>query len=150
MAFRFRLAQVHRLRKRIEDERALALAQARRSGAALAGRLARLRSDAVSAGGALVTASTRGTSGAELRRLADVVAACRHAAATAVEELALAQARLEAARRRLEAAARDRRVLERLSELQRDVHRRRLEARSQAELDEIGSRRAGRGEPGPR
>lgn len=142
MAFRFRLDPVLRYRKRLEDERAGALSEVSRRRETIARLLDTLRAQAAVAREELVAAGLRGSSGGELRLLAETVAAWHRRAAIVASELTAAQARLEAARARLLEASRDRRVLERLAETQLDRHRRGLEARSQTELDDVAGRYA--------
>ncbi len=140
MAFRFRLDPVLHHRERIEDERAVALSEASRRWEAIARLLDTLRAQAAAAREQLAEAGTRGSTGGELRKIAEVVAACHRRAVIVAGELTAAQAQLEAARERLVAASRDRRVLERLAGIQLDGHRREVDERSQAELDDVALR----------
>jgi flagellar export protein FliJ len=140
MAFRFRLDPVLRYRKRLEDERSVALAEASRRSEALAQLLDTLRARAATAREELAAAGVSGSSGGELRQIAEAIAAFHRRAVVVASELTAARAKLEAARARLVATSRDRRVLERLAETQLDRHRRGAEARSQAELDDVAAR----------
>lgn len=137
MGFRFRLAAVLRHRRRVEEIRALALAGTRRQHGATAARLAAVEDALASGRGALLDAGRRGTTGAELARLADGVATERRRALATADRLRADEAAVETARADLVVAARDHRLVQRLEQLGRARHRAALDAAARRELDDI-------------
>src|SRR5262245_3357558 len=117
--FHFRLASVLSIRRRLEDHRARALAQAGARASAEERTLVGARERLAGDGEALIARLHEGASAPEASRLAGNVAGHRHAAAASIARLAERQAETTAARTALVHAARDRRALERLEDVRR-------------------------------
>ena len=139
-----RLTPVLRLRKRVEESRAIALAVAVRDCAAATRTLQALRAQAELSRRAVITALLSGATvsdtwaDAELARRT-AAAATRQAARVAEEE-----ARVMAARAQVVNAAQERRAVERVLELREDERRHAAGVSEQHRLDDVATTRAAR------
>lgn len=139
MAFRFRLRQVLRLKQRVEDARARALAAAVRRRDAVAERLADLRRQTAAGRESLVAAGLRGALGGELGAMAETVDRGSRWSETTASRLADEQSKVDGARADLVRAAQEREALERLEASQRAAWEREARTREQRRLDDVAS-----------
>jgi flagellar export protein FliJ len=139
MAFRFRLASVLRLRKRVEDVHKLGLAAAaRQRDAAARGRAALVRHTATCRDG-LFLAGQAGSTGGTLRALADAVDESSRWTAVAADRLAVEESHVVEARADLTKAAQERRTIERLGEIGRALYDQQSRETEQRQLDDLAS-----------
>jgi flagellar FliJ protein len=113
MRFRFRLASVRDHRRRIEDARALALAEACRQRDEAVARLTAMEARTQACREAVTVALSGGAAAGTLDLLVRAVEVSAHQAHGAAEAVAGAEAMVERARGELVEAARDRQVLDR-------------------------------------
>lgn len=139
MAFRFRLAPVLRLRKRVEDVRKLGLAAAARTRDAAARRRGELERHTATCRDTLFVTGRAGATGGALRSLADAVDASSRWTAAAGERLASEESRVVAARKDLTKAAQERRTIERLGEIGRALWERESRGVEQRQLDDLAA-----------
>lgn len=139
MAFRFRLAPVLRLRKRVEDARKLGLAAAARTRDTAARRRDELERHTATCRDTLFVTGQEGATGGALRSLADAVDASSRWTAAAGERLASEESRVVAAREDLTKAAQERRTIERLGEIGRALWERESREVEQRQLDDLAS-----------
>ncbi len=139
MAFRFRLASVLRQKKRIEDQRALVLATAASRRDAVAAEHGDLRRQTETYRQALVAAATRGTTGVELRVMAESAHGAWRRARASADRLAVEASNVDVARRELVTAARERHVMEHLEEIHRADFAHRSRLTEQRQLDDLAA-----------
>lgn len=139
MAFRFRLAPVLRLRKRVEDVRKLGLAAAARERDAAARRREALARHTATCRDTLFVTGQDGATGGALRSLADAVDESSRWTAVAADRLATEESRVVAARDDLTKAALERRTIERLAEIGRALYEQESREAEQRQLDDLAS-----------
>jgi flagellar export protein FliJ len=140
MRFRFRLASLLEYRRHRENLERLVLARAVRERDAVAGRLDALRRQSRECRQGLDGLGRQGARGEDLRALAQTVEHFERLAAACARELARHDDDIARARAALIAASRERRVLERLEQTQRDAHRVRQDAAAGREMDDVAGR----------
>jgi flagellar protein FliJ len=143
-AFVFRLTRLLRHRRRVEDQRALAVRRAIEQHEAARAREVSLERAATHAHDALNAECAAGLTGASLRLHADGVRDLRGRASTAAIAAAAEATRVEERRAELIEAARQRRALERLEEIQRAAWQAELNRNDQRVTDDIATSRHGR------
>lgn len=139
MAFDFRLRAVLRVKQRVEDQRAQVVAEAVRQATAAAHALEEAAARCLAARDAVTRASRAGSTGAELRALAQDAETARAEVHTLAERVAVADVAVATARRALLQAAQDRRGLERLQALHRAAWLSAAHGREQRGLDDVAS-----------
>ena len=139
MAFHFRLDQILRHRKRVEDAASLDLARTQQRLVAVKARLAMLSGEAAASTQALVVTAGQGSTGLELGRLARAIEGLHGQSARCAVEIAAQRERVDGAREELVKAARAYRILQRLEESARAAHASRIETLEQRQTDEMAS-----------
>jgi flagellar FliJ protein len=139
MRFRFRLSSVRDHRRRVEDARALTLAEACRARDAAVAHLHATEARTAACREALTVALAGGAASGTLNLLVRTVEVSVQQAARAAETVAAAEAAVEDARGELVIAARDRRVLDRAHERARERYRHEMDRLEQKGIDDVAT-----------
>jgi flagellar FliJ protein len=139
VGFRFRLSTVADHRRRVEEARALVLADACRRRDAAVARLHVLEGQRRACREALAAALAGGAAGSTLALLVRTVDTADLRSREAAREVLDVEAEVEQARRALVDAARDRQVIQRAYELARARYLADVERLEQKTLDDIGT-----------